>query len=227
MTKIARLPSFPLALLAILSIGLVLGAAFPKQVEAANLWEFWHDVPVGSSSGQDVYLTCGWHGDCDESPTSGSGLDWGDTDDEAYLAGAAKWNGSGSVLAVRVVATNEFGYINPDCSYVVADIKNWYTGDVWATEIYTHVERGGGTFNHAIWASSGGNGFRVDIGDVVDDEDEDCPWDDPHVHQYGEDYDSTNTGGFPDYTECYEYDDYYCENPRTNQQWVHYENWTY
>ena len=80
-----RISPFPVALLASIIVGLVLGSAFPRPVQAANYWEFWHDIPVGATTGQTVYLNCGWHTECVDPWNSGSALDWEETNSYSYF----------------------------------------------------------------------------------------------------------------------------------------------
>ena len=226
-----RMPHFPLALLGVVILGLLVGAAFPKHVEAANFWEFWHDIAVGSSTGQSVQLNCGWHTQCKVPYGVAKALDWEETNSSAYLAGATKWNGSGTVVAARVVATYHQGYGTSPCKFVVAELRNWYTNAVYATQVYEHVQRTG-TFQQALFASPGGSGVRVPVGTVATSELSGCDqvvWFGSHVHQYGDNYDATNNPGgtawdpFPNAAEC----NVAACTSFSNQTWMNYENWTY
>ena len=136
-----RVHYFPVALLAVVVIGLVLGSGFPRRAHAANYWEFWHDISVGGTSGQTVSLNCGWHTACVSPYSSGAGLDWEETDAYAYFAGAAGWDSWFVQNAAYAQITNQPSYNGSSCKNVVAEIRNWYTGSVLAREVYTHVER--------------------------------------------------------------------------------------
>jgi len=93
MTKRTHL--FSLALLAAIIVGLVLGSAFPHRVEAASFFEFWHDVPVGGTTGQSVGVTCGWHNNSGCGTTNvGIAVDFLPVGSGAYFAGAAKRSSS-------------------------------------------------------------------------------------------------------------------------------------
>jgi len=109
-----------------------------------------------------------------------------------------------------------------DCKNVVARVRNWYTGSLLATEVYTHVERSGST-TLTIYAYSSPYPIRAVAGNVATSELEDCGWGGTHVHQYGLDFDATNWGGYPNASSCHTAA---CAS-RSNQTWVHYEDWTY
>jgi hypothetical protein len=217
-----RVSYFPLALLASVILGLLIGSAFPQRAHAANYWQFWSHIPVGSSDGQTVYLNCGWHSDCGDYPTSGSGLDWEETNSYAYFAGAAAWDNWYVTNAAYSVVTNSPNYNGSNCKNVVATIRNWYTGSLIAREVYTHVERSGST-SLTIYAYSSPWGIREIVGTVATSELSGCSWGGTHVHNYGLSFDATNSGGYPIWQYCYwdacaSYD---------NGYWVHWEDWVY
>jgi hypothetical protein len=224
-----ELSVFSIGLLAATVVGLALGSAFPKRVHAADYWQIWFDVPVGGTTGDDVTLTCGWHGEC-ETPTSGNALDWDPptSAQSAYFAGAAKYDGGGLTKAADVEVKDEPLYQSSLCKNVVARV--WKLSEnILSRQVYTHVELDD-DFDFPVYADSSPLGFRRDVGEAQfpEDELENCPIDeegDPHVHNYPQLVDSINWDGFPDSDDCFEQTDSACQNPRTNHQWVHWVDW--
>jgi len=213
-----RVSYFPLALLASVILGLVIGSAFPQRVQAANNWYFWAHIPVGASS-QTVYMNCGWHGKCDNNPTSGNGLDWDETDAYVYFAGAASWDS----WYVTNAAYVELSYSpTSTCTRVRADIKNWYTDALLATEYYTHTWHYSGYHYLTVYAYSTPWGMREVAGVVSNPDLTGCPWTGTHVHAEGTGFDATN-GGFPAWQSCRTA---HCAS-YPNGTWVYYEDWTY
>ena len=212
-----RVSYFPLALLASVILGLVIGSAFPQRVQAANYWQFWSHIPVGASS-QTVYLNCGWHDQCGNSPTSGTALDWEETDAYVYFAGAASWDS----WYVTNAAYVELEYLPSTCTKVRARIRNWYTGSTIAYLYYTHVERSDST-TLQIYAYETAWGMREIVGTVATSELSGCSWGGTHVHNYGSSFDATNTGGYPSLSSCHSAA---CQG-FDNGNWVHWEDWVY
>ena len=223
-----RLPFFPTALAITVTLGLLLGWASPRPAHASNFWEFWHDIAVGGTTGQTVYLNCGWHTECVSPWTKGNALDWEETNSYAYLAGAAKWDSWYVTNAAYADVSYEEEYNGSKCKNVVAEIRNWYTGALLAREVYEHVERSGST-TIQIHAYSSPWPIRRIVGDVSTDELDNCTsWTGSHVHQYGLGFTATDDGPndwdpFPNAASC---NDDACWST-SNQTWMHYEAWTY
>jgi hypothetical protein len=219
---------FSIGLLAAIVVGLALGSAFPKKVLAADYWQIWFDVPVGGTTGQSVLLLCGWHGECDDDPTSGEALDWDPTTGElVYFAGAAKYDGGGLTQAAEVEVENEPMYGTSLCLNVVARV--WKLSEnILSRQVYTHADSDDEP-EFPVYADSSPLGFRIDVAEAVDPDDElqNCSilGENPHVHNYAQLEDAINWNAFPDWEDCEVHTDTLCANPRTNQQWVHWVDW--
>jgi hypothetical protein len=220
-----KISYFPLALLTAALVGLGLGSAFPERVHAANFWQFWAHIPVGSGFGQTVYMNCGWHsGACAYPFPSGISMDWEETNSNAYFAGAGWWDNWWVENAAYALATYQPGFNGSSCKNVVANIYNWHTNQYLAREVYTHVSRSGSK-EITIYAYSTPWGVRESVGSVVayGSELSGCSHFGTHVHNYGMNFGDTNEDGFWDAVDC---NDDACES-YDNGTWVHWEGWYY
>ena len=197
-----------------------MGSAFPQRTQAANNWYLWAHIPVGASS-QTVYMNCGWHGRCDTpNETAGNALDWDETDEYVYFAGAAQWDN----WYVTNAAYVELSYSpTATCSRTRAAIYNWYTDTLLATEYFTHTWQYSGYYYIQMYAYSTPYGVRSGAGVVTNPELSTCPWTGTHVHTDGTGFDATNTSSFPSWGTC---NWHHCED-YSNGTWVYYEDWTY
>lgn len=220
---------FIVALLGSVVMGLVMGWASPRSVHAANVWEIWHDISVGATYGQTVWMHCGWHTTCESPYSTGNALDWDETDNSAYFTGAAKWNGTYNAYGAKASFNNSPTSL---CTRVSATIYNYHNNDYLATEYFTHVQRTGTAILYIQAGPGFPYGFKSIVGTVSGkggtSELSGCPWGGTHVHQYGVSFSATNNGSgdwdpFPNATSCY-LD--YCWST-SNQTWMHYEVWTH
>lgn len=145
------------------------------------------------------YMTCGWHEDC-EALTAGVALDW-----QAYSSNHAfyfrsfayKSSGGPSTIAQGTVAVPS----GQACKTVYVDLSSG--GGYRGTEIYLHVTAGDPGETIYIVGSTTGYWTQSQIGSTVSPDNENCPWEEEHLHQrgYWENVSgsSRNTSYFPGY----------------------------
>jgi hypothetical protein len=173
---------------------LVAGAAGALSAPAAKAVVV--DGYVWMNPGATNSMTYGWHGDCDDTPTSGVALDWSNSGGASvYFRGfGATLTGTGGAVGTGQAFTSNNG-----CYRIRLEIRD-PAGTFRASGLYTHTDQPqGGTFTIA-GGSLGSPGYTsVVIGKTRSSEMMGCPWTAAHLHQYGEDFGSRNTGTYPTY----------------------------
>lgn len=142
-----------------------------------------HDVYV-NPGGSTNALTCGWHDVCEPPYNWGTGLDWGN---DPYTYYNVYWRSWGLVTSGS--GTMAWGYpYNASSTLCYAAGVHLYDTS-WGhhgSVVYVHTMLSGSAPTVYIQGSWSGT-FTSDgpMGTTIEDEkDEDCPRDDPHLHQY-------------------------------------------
>lgn len=175
--------------------GVAAGVAFPAPVQAVTVY---YDIAV-HPGGQYDYLTCGWHGQCGPSPSSGNGIDFRNRypNDSEWRSTSFRSDTSTPVdMADGTITTD-----NSACQRVKVSIKDDGAvdrGSIW----FTHQTKDGSDFT--LQGKDVGNWQWFDVANVVLTEPNTlCKFTAPHLHMQTTDstlfVKNSGAGGWPNY----------------------------
>jgi hypothetical protein len=188
----------PTAVISVL-LGAFVGILYPHAARATAI-----NVELRLYGGATSYMTCGWHGDCGASPTSGKAIDWDNADN-----GTVYWRSYGyrdDAQTATIASGTTSHPAGPACNTVivsVADAFSFSKGE--ADYVHTATWFPGTNFNvtgSPTWAWT-----SQDVGFSVTSEGVGCDFSGSHLHEsQGSLYwtqqsntGSTCSGYYPDY----------------------------
>ncbi len=167
----------------VLGVSVVLGFASASPARAT----YGYGLYINPGAYRNA-MTCGWHGECGDTPTAGNALDWGNLGNDGvyWRSWATADSGSGTIgYAYPQNSSSPACYITGANVYSLA----W----VWrGTVAYTHssVSSTSGIYINGSW--TGAFTASGPIATTVSSEKSaDCPWSSAHLHQY-----STSSGWY-------------------------------
>ena len=167
--------------------GFAAGVAFPRGIQGSatgkTLSAFMS--PVTYAAGQNSPLTCGWHGECTNPSTSGTGLDWDDSTSNRnwYFRGFFAVNtGPGYNIASGTPLVNrQNGF---DCNVMTVWIIETHSNTLRAAPTYTHVNITNSSAFNIYGGSFYGAFLDRAIGQTVDESGYgNCPTTGTHAHE--------------------------------------------
>jgi hypothetical protein len=177
------------------AVGIVIGFTSVQQAKAVTTYT------VEIMGGATDYMTCGWHGVCSSSPTSGTALDWAPYTNHAIYFRSWTYRGSGSQATVaRGTVDVPSGQA---CKSVWVHISSAAGVTYRGTEKYVHSTSTANGATIDIVATTSGFWTQSQIGSTATTENTNCPWTGEHLHQfaYWENVggSSRNTSVYPTY----------------------------
>jgi hypothetical protein len=163
-----------LALFAI-AIGMFAGLLYPQSAKATII-----NVELRVYGGATSYMTCGWHGDCGPSPTSGKAIDWDNPDEGTVYWRSYGYRDDGQTATIATGTTSHPA--GPACNTVIvslADAFSFSKGE--ADYVHTATWFPGTNFN--ISGSPTWSWTPQDVGFSVTSEDTGCSFTGSHLHE--------------------------------------------
>jgi len=137
------------------------------------------DVVLEVNPGASSWLTCGYHGVCSDTPTSGNAIDWanGGNSPVYWRSFGYRSDGvSGAIARAKIVKANG---VCQNVQVDVVDIFGFPKGSI----LYGHTGTWTPGWQFNIYGSSSWQATTVEIGFSVAQEYPDCPFAGPHLHQ--------------------------------------------